>query len=525
MNLIDFSSSSLSLLPPLIAITLAIVMRRVLLSLGIGILVSAILLTNYSFICSVDYVIQTVSNVFFIQEKINSENIYILSFLLLLGVMTAILTLSGGTFAFANWAKGKVKNKRGSKLLAAFLGIIVFIDDYFNSLAVGAIARPITDRFYVSRVKLAYILDSTAASTCVLVPISSWGAYIMTILSSILISHSLTTEYSPLSLYLHLIPMNFYSIFAILMVFAVIVFKLDVGPMRYHEIKIEQKKFTNPAFKNNSKEGNSFPKIKGKVSDLLIPIFALLVMTISMMLYTGYHSITKNGKPFTFFSIFENTDFSLSLFCGGLAGVILSLLITFQKRIQLIRIMKTVWIGAQSMFGAILILLFSWVIGSSISDMKTGIYLSSLISKTDMPIYLLPVIFFFISGLMAFATGTSWGTFGIMLPLAGDIATTINIGLFLPILSSVLSGSVFGDHCSPISDTTILSATGAKCNYIDHVVTQLPYALSIAITATAGFLTLAKTSSIAISFSVATIVFVATCLILSILSKSKIKNM
>ena len=239
MNLIDFATSPLSLLPPLVALTLAIVTRRVLVSLGVGIVMGAILLADYSVGNAASYVFTKASGVFIEDGGINTWNMSIIAFLIILGMTTALLTLSGGTRAFAEWAQSRVKSKRGSKLLAAFLGVFIFVDDYFNSLAVGAISRPVTDRFYVSRAKLAYILDSTAAPMCVIMPASSWGAYIITIIGGILVTHGVT-EYSALGAYVRLIPMNFYAVFALLMVFAVAWFGLDVGKMREHEIEASQ---------------------------------------------------------------------------------------------------------------------------------------------------------------------------------------------------------------------------------------------------------------------------------------------
>ncbi len=235
MNLIDFAHSPVSLLPPIVALTLAILTRRVLVSLGVGIVLGAVLLNDWSIGNTVGYVSSQVSSVFIEDGGINTWNMSIVGFLILLGMTTALLTLSGGTRAFAEWAQTRVKSKRGSKLLAAFLGVFIFVDDYFNSLAVGAISRPVTDRFYVSRAKLAYILDSTAAPMCVIMPASSWGAYIITIIGGILVSHGIT-EYSALGAYVRLIPMNFYAVFALLMVFAVAWFGLDIGKMRDHEI-------------------------------------------------------------------------------------------------------------------------------------------------------------------------------------------------------------------------------------------------------------------------------------------------
>ncbi|MDE1241959.1 Na+/H+ antiporter NhaC family protein [Vibrio aestuarianus] len=527
MNLIDFASSPLSLLPPLVALSLAVITRRVLVSLGVGILLGALLLTNYSVVDGSSYVVTKVASVFVEDGGLNTWNMNIVGFLLLLGMMTALLTLSGGTRAFAEWAQVRVKSKRGSKLLAAFLGVFIFVDDYFNSLAVGSISRPVTDRFYVSRAKLAYILDSTAAPMCVVMPASSWGAYIMTIIGGILVSHGIT-EYSALGAYIRLVPMNFYAIFALLMVFAVVWFQLDVGQMRKHEMEASQGRgFDDDNDSQQAHDLNEELDIKesehGKVSDLILPIVLLIIATISAMLYTGGQSLAADGKAFDLFGAFENTDVGTSLIYGGLVGLAMALFTVFKQQLPMIDVVKTLWIGAKSMFGAILILVFAWTIGSVIGDMKTGAYMSSLVQGNINP-HWLPVILFLLSGLMAFSTGTSWGTFGIMLPIAGDMAGATDIALMLPMLSAVLAGSVFGDHCSPISDTTILSSTGARCNHIDHVSTQLPYALATALVSCVGFVVLGMTASVLISFSAASVAFVIVCLVLASLSRSKITN-
>ncbi|HHX8468026.1 TPA: tetracycline efflux Na+/H+ antiporter family transporter Tet(35) [Vibrio diabolicus] len=529
MNLIDFSSSPVSLLPPIVALTLAILTRRVLVSLGVGIVLGAVLLNSWSIGDTVSYVSSQVSSVFIEDGGINTWNMSIVGFLILLGMTTALLTLSGGTRAFAEWAQSRVKSKRGSKLLAAFLGVFIFVDDYFNSLAVGAISRPVTDRFYVSRAKLAYILDSTAAPMCVIMPASSWGAYIITIIGGILVSHGIT-EYSALGAYVRLIPMNFYAVFALLMVFAVAWFGLDIGKMREHEISASQGRGFDKDKENDSQEAHDLNEEldireseKGKVSDLVLPIVTLIIATIASMLYTGGQALAADGKEFALLGAFENTDVGTSLIYGSLLGLAVALFTVVKQGLPMGEIARTLWIGAKSMFGAILILVFAWTIGSVIGDMKTGSYLSTIAQGNINP-HWLPVILFLLSGLMAFSTGTSWGTFGIMLPIAGDMAGATDLALMLPMLSAVLAGAVFGDHCSPISDTTILSSTGARCNHIDHVSTQLPYALSVALVSCVGFITLGMTASIAFSFIAASITFIIVCGALSWLSKSKMAS-
>ncbi|WED22737.1 Na+/H+ antiporter NhaC family protein [Vibrio sp. JC009] len=523
MNLIDFASSPLSVLPPLIALTLAIITRRVLLSLGIGVVLGSLLLADYSFFNAAAYIGTTVKGVFIEDGGINSWNMSIVAFLLLLGMMTALLTLSGGTRAFAIWAQARVKSKRGSKLLAAFLGVFIFIDDYFNSLAVGAISRPVTDRYNVSRAKLAYILDSTAAPMCVLMPASSWGAYIMTIISGILVTHGLD-QYSAIGAYIRLVPMNFYAVFALLMVFAVAWFQIDIGSMRTHEQKASKGNEVKSDDDNElaheiNEELDIVESEHGSVFDLIAPISALIIATVIFMLTTGGDALAESGKEFSLLGAFENTDVGKSLVNGGLVGLFIALLTVLKQKLPLSDIAKTIWIGAKSMLGAILILIFAWSIGSVIGDMKTGTYLSSLV-QGNINIQWLPVILFLLSGLMAFATGTSWGTFGIMLPIAGDMAGATDLSMMLPMLGAVLAGSVFGDHCSPISDTTILSSTGARCNHIDHVATQLPYALSVALVSCIGYVVLGMSGSVSIAFGAALASFVAICFVFAAVSRA-----
>jgi tetracycline resistance efflux pump len=353
-----------------------------------------------------------------------------------------------------------------------------------------------------------------------LMPVSSWGAYIMTIIGGILISHGMT-EYSPLGAYVALIPMNFYALFSLLMVFAVIYFKLDIGAMKHHEEEAEKRGAEHASDKdaaNLQDELGINESEQGNVSDLIYPILALIGATLFFMMYTGNQALAKSELAFSVLGAFENTDVGASLVYGGVIGLLLALTTTFKQKLPLKEIGFALWVGAKSMFGAIIILFFAWSIGSVIGDMKTGAYLSSLV-QGNIGLHWLPVILFILSGLMAFSTGTSWGTFGIMLPIAGDMAGATDLALMLPMLSAVLAGSVFGDHCSPISDTTILSSTGARCKHIDHVATQLPYALSIATISALGFITIGYTSSLIAALGVCSLGFVVTILIMKQLAK------
>ncbi|WP_409439751.1 Na+/H+ antiporter NhaC family protein [Psychromonas sp. GE-S-Ul-11] len=517
MSLIDFSASMLSILPAAVALGLAIITRRVLISLGIGIILGALLLVDYSIVDAGKYIFSTVKSVVVEDGGLNTWNMSIVAFLLLLGMMTAVLTLSGGTRAFADWALDHIKDKRGASLLAAFLGVFIFIDDYFNSLAVGSISRPVTDRFNVSRAKLAYILDSTAAPMCILMPVSSWGAYIMTIIGGILVSHGMT-EYSPLGAYVALIPMNFYALFTLLMVFAVILFKLDIGTMKQHEQAAENNATVEDANHVDLQDELGIEEHqRGKVGDLVYPIISLILATLFFMVYTGNNALVEAGKAFSVLGAFENTDVGASLVYGGLVGLAFALFTVLKQKQSFDNIRFALWVGAKSMFGAIIILFFAWSIGSVIGDMNTGNYLSTLV-QGNIGLHWLPVILFVLSGAMAFSTGTSWGTFGIMLPIAGDMAGATDLTMMLPMLSAVLAGSVFGDHCSPISDTTILSSTGARCQHIDHVSTQLPYALSMALVSIVGFVVIGFTGSMAISLTAASIAFIAVIAAMKMMS-------
>ncbi|MFD1806479.1 Na+/H+ antiporter NhaC family protein [Pasteurella oralis] len=490
MELIDYSTSVWAVVPPILALLLAIVTRRVILSLSIGILVGSLMLADFNLVNALSYLKNNVISLAYSDGEPNTNNINIVLFLFLLGVLTALLTVSGSNRAFAEWAQKRIKDRRGAKLLAASLVFVTFIDDYFHSLAVGAIASPVTDKFKVSRAKLAYILDSTAAPMCVLMPVSSWGAYIITLIAGLLATYSIT-EYSPIGAFMTMSAMNFYAIFSILMVFFVSYYSFDIGSMVRHE---------RTALERNIEIEEEQSGVQGHVRNLILPIAVLILATVGMMMYTGNEALAAEGKPFDILGAFENTTVGLSLVVGGVSAVLISTIcIILDRQVSLNEYGKAWIVGIKSMLGAVLILLFAWTINNVVGDMKTGVYLSSLVSDS-LPIAVLPALLFVLTAVMAFSTGTSWGTFGIMLPIAAAIAANAAPELMLPCLSAVMAGAVCGDHCSPISDTTILSSTGAKCNHIDHVTTQFPYAILIAISSIVGYLVLGFTQSGVLGF-------------------------
>lgn len=487
-----------SLIPPALAILMVVLTRRVLLSLGAGIIASALLLADFQIGEMLRVMWKALSGNIYANGEWSTWNIYIIIFLLLLGVITAFINISGGSRAFGEWAVQRIKTRAGAQIMAALLGILIFIDDYFNALAVGQISRPITDRQRVSRAKLAYIIDSTSAPVCVVSPISSWGAYIIGILGTVLAAHGVT-EYSAFSAFIQMIPMNFYVWTALGLVFLTAWLQFDFGPMKEHEERAILSGEVMPPDREAPGELKEDLPIssKGTVGDLVWPIIALILGTVAAMMWTG--SQATDGQV-TILKIFENTDVAKSLLYGGLIGLAVSIGMFLRQSIVLKGVDKNVfgtgvWEGVKSMLPAVYILFFAWSIVTLIGELGTGTYLAGLVEQSNMNIGFLPVILFIVAGLMAFSTGTSWGSFGILLPIAGEIAAVSDISLILPAMAAVLAGAVFGDHCSPISDTTILSSTGAGSHHIDHVMTQIPYALVSAGISAVGFLIIGFTHS------------------------------
>ena len=487
-----------TLVPPLLAILMVVITRKVLFSLGVGIIASALMLADFKLGETCILIWDAVKGIFISDESLNVSNIYIILFLLILGIITAFISISGGSRAFGEWAMKHVKTRVGAQLVAALLGILIFIDDYFNALAVGQVSRPITDRHQIPRAKLAYLIDSTSAPVCVIMPVSSWGAYIIALIGGIFVTHQVT-EYSAISAFIQMIPMNFYAIAALFMVFIVIYRNWNIGSMKLHEKRAEAEGILYDPSKSVPGElKEDLPKsTTGRVGDLVIPIVALIVGTVAAMLWTGYQAVAGDA---TILTIFENTDVTKSLVLGGTIGIIVTIGM-FLRQVFVLRgisanvLAKGIKHGIYSMLPAVYILLFAWTIVDLIGRLGTGQYLAGLVQTLNLNVSFLPLLLFLIAGLMTFATGTSWGSFGILLPIAGEIAAATDITMILPAMAAVLAGAVFGDHCSPISDTTILSATGACANHIDHVMTQIPYALISAGIALAGYVVLGFTGS------------------------------
>ncbi|MTI14421.1 Na+/H+ antiporter NhaC family protein [Sansalvadorimonas verongulae] len=516
MDLLSYATSPLSVLAPAVAIGLAVLTRKTLLSLGAGAVVGALLLTGFNPLNALQYLAHAFAGVFWEDGGLNTGKVFILLFPLSLGVMTSCITLAGGTQAFGEWARTRIRTGKGAQITTVILGLIIFIDDYFNALTVGNVSRPLTDRNNVPRAKLAYLLDSTASPVCVITPISSWGAYIISLIGGILVAHGLT-DTSAISAFVSMIPMNLYAVFTLLMVFAVASMDLNIGPMKAHAERAMRGELgnVNPLETETAKGEN-----RGTVADLALPISLLVIATVAAMMYTGGHVLQANGEVFSVLGAFKNTDVATSLVFGGVIGILTCVAMLMRQGIAG-RQIKTAFVdGARSMSGSIYILVLAWILTGVIGELETGRFLAGLIGDS-LGSQWLPALMFLLTCVMGLATGSSWGTFGIMLPIAGDMAAASDMALLLPTLAAVLAGSVFGDHSSPISDTTILSSTGAGCDHIDHVTTQVPYAATVALICLAGYTTIGFTESVALGFGVSSVAFLAVVALFYKISSTK----
>ncbi|WP_077317730.1 Na+/H+ antiporter NhaC family protein [Virgibacillus proomii] len=512
-----------SLIPAVLMLVLVLLTRNVLLSLGTGIVVGAILIHDFGIWEAIKEIVVQFYSLFISDNTLNIGNILLLSFLLLLGIMTAFLQASGGSRAFGDWMIKRVKSRSGAQAMSALLGVIIFIDDYFNSLAVGQIARPLTDRHKISRAKLAYIIDSTSAPVTVVSPISSWGAYIIGTMGGIFAANGVTSL-EPLEAFIKMIPFNFYAIGAIISVFLVAYLKMDLGPMQKHETRaMETGDLIGPNKNNVSGDLSDIftPNKNGRIYHLLVPIAVLIIATVSSMMITG--AMAAEGD-ISILTIFANTNVNLSLFFGGAVAVITCYLFHIRQAGQSNSTVKIILEGMKTMLPAIYILLLAWVIGSIIGELKTGEYLAGIVNNSSLNPAFLPFLFFIIAGFMALATGTSWGTFGIMLPIAVEVTAITDMEMLLPSMAAVLAGAVFGDHCTPISDTTILSSTGAGANHIDHVMTQLPYAILSALAAAVGYLIIGFTSQIVLPLLVTMAIIIGFAILTHFLRTTKAKH-
>ena len=460
-------------MPAIIAIVLALVTKQVYVSLFLGIFVGAMMFAGGDPLKALFTLFQVMS------EKVGS-NTPIIVFLVVLGILVVLMQKSGGAKAYGEWAGRKIKSKGGALAATAGLGCLIFVDDYFNCLTVGSVMRPVTDKFKVSRSKLAYIIDATAAPICIIAPISSWAAAVAGEL-----------EGDGLMVFMSTIPFNVYALLTIVMVFALCFLKFDFGRMKRNDRIAEETGDVHAGVEQDAKEDEEISvNPKGKVRHLIIPVIILILCCIGGMLYTGFFynwdtgMIGKELQSANVIEAFSNCDAGMSLAIGStVALVIIATYYMLTKVVSFKEVTGSFTEGFKAMVPAILILTFAWSI-SGIMGAKGGYldaqaFVQNNLANSAFPKFLFPAIFFVLAGLIAFATGTSWGTFGVLVPIAVTILGGSGTLAVLTV-SATLGGAVFGDHISPISDTTILASAGAQCNHVEHVNTQLPYAAVVA---------------------------------------------
>ena len=452
-----------ALLPPVTAIGLALITKEVYSSLFIGIVIGGLLYTNFDIVATTEKIFSEG----IIASIADSWNAGILVFLVALGIIVALINRAGGSQAYGKWAANRIGSRKGAMFSTFGLGVLIFVDDYFNCLTVGSVMRPITDKKNISRAKLAYLIDATAAPVCMIAPISSWAAAVAGVVEG----------EDGLVLFCRAIPYNFYSMLTIAMIVLATAIGLEFGPMKRFEdnARLRGDLYTTPDRPYANADAEAEPDAKGRVIDLILPIAVLIICCITGMIYTGGFF---SGE--SFINAFANCDASLGLAMGSVVAlIIIFVYFAIRRLLPFTKMMECVPKGFQSMVPAIMILVFAWTLGGltkslGAQDFFRGVFESS----TSTLQALLPAIVFAVAIALSFATGTSWGTFAILLPIV--VAIGLPGELMIIGISACLAGAVCGDHCSPISDTTIMSSTGAQCNHLDHVSTQLPYALLVA---------------------------------------------
>ena len=450
-----------ALLPPLVAIILALITKEVYSSLFVGIVVGALLYSGFKFE-------GTVTQIFeggIIKVLSDSYNVGILIFLVILGSVVCMMNKAGGSAAFGRWASKKIHTRVGAELAAIVLGILIFIDDYFNCLTVGSVMRPVTDRHHVYRAKFAYLIDATAAPVCIIAPISSWAAAVS----------GFVKGQDGLAIFVRTIPYNFYAILTIVMMVGMVLMKTEFGAMRTHEINaLNGDLYTTSARPYENATDDETPNPRGKVIDLVIPIVVLVICCVISMIYTGgFFSGTD------FVTAFSQSDASTGLAMGSAFGLVFAIIFYMIRRVVNFRdCMGCIPEGFKAMVPAIMILTFAWTLKAMTDSLGAAVFVEEAMRSVAGGIeVILPAIIFLVGCGLAFATGTSWGTFGILIPIVVAVFEKSSPEMMIISMSACMAGAVCGDHCSPISDTTIMASAGAQCDHVTHVSTQLPYAI------------------------------------------------
>lgn len=487
----------LSIVPPLVAIILAIVTKEVIIALFFGAFSGMLIYTGGNLLSAFTETFEMV-----VYKMADGEwNARILLTVALLGALVGLLSKSGASLHFAETAQKRVKTKRGAQITTVLAGLFIFFDDYFNCLTVGSVMRPVADRFRISREKLAYLIDSTAAPVCVLFPISTWAAYILSLIAA---EYSkIGQDISPLTVFIQAVPYNIYAWITLALIGFIAYSGLDFGPMAKAEARAAKGPLPAPAV------AVAGGKKSATLWDIYVPVFTLIIATIVAMLALGGFFAGASVRE-----AFETTDSATAMMYGVFIAITVAISMYGARRLlTLSENMEAILEGMKSMMISIVVLTLAWSIGGVTEYLGTGEFVASLVTGS-IPAALLPLMAFLTACVIAFSTGTSWGTFAIMLPIAVPMA--VASGLHIPLLiGAVLAGGIFGDHCSPISDTTILSSTGADCNHIEHVRTQLPYALLAAGVASIGFVAAGITGSAWIALGVSVVLVIGVMYFLS----------
>ena len=492
-----------SLLPPVIAIVLALITKEVYSSLFIGILAGGVIYSSFNFETTIVHVFKDG----FIDTVADSYNIGIIIFLVLLGALVAMMNKTGGSAAFGRWTAKHIKTRTGAQLATIALGVLIFVDDYFNCLTVGSVMRPVTDKKNISREKLSYLIDATAAPVCIIAPISSWAAAVAGFAKG-------AGADSGMSLFIQAIPYNFYAILTIIMMIFLAISKFDYGPMK----KFEDAAIAGKALeeKNPSHSDEIKANDKGKVADLVVPVIFLIIACVIGMIYSGGFFTADSGYYHDFIGSFSQSDASVGLVFGSFITIIFAVIYFVCRRVISFKdCMEAIPEGFKAMVPAILILCCAWTLKTMTDSLGAKIFISQIIEGSASGLqHFLPAIIFLIAVGLSFATGTSWGTFGILIPIVLSVFSGSDGPITIIAISACMAGAVCGDHCSPISDTTIMASAGAECNHVNHVSTQLPYALTVAGVSFVSYIIAGFVSSVYIALPIALVLMVACLFIL-----------
>lgn len=506
-----------SLLPPVVAIGLALITKEVYSSLFIGILTGGLLfaIANGS---GFEGMFNTVVKEGIITNIADSYNVGILVFLVVLGIIVVLMNRAGGSSAYGEWAAAHIKTRKGACISTFVLGALIFVDDYFNCLTVGSVMRPVTDKHKVSRAKLAYLIDATAAPICIIAPISSWAAAVAGTVDGV----------NGIQLFIDTIPYNLYAMLTIIMVIFIAMSDTDYSLMKIHEDNARKGDiFTtrNKAYPDDDKPKHT----RGRVIDLILPVVILIVMCVIGMIYTGGFF---EGEDFI--TAFANCDASFGLALGSIGALLIIILYFIGRRVlSFTDCMDSIAAGFKQMVPAILILCFAWTLKSMTSLLEAGPFVSGLVESVSAIRILLPLILFVVAIGLSFATGTSWGTFGILIPIvtgvfSTELASTAETGIIpemvIICISACLAGAVCGDHCSPISDTTIMASTGAQCDHVNHVSTQMPYVFTVAGVCAVGYIISGFVQNVFVVLGASIVMMLAVLFAIKAISKSKKKK-